>query len=396
MRKYYSLAVAAFIASTAFADNDSNEIISNENNAIISNENSVATNESDFQSDECTEEGFITHYLNEAIASGMQKADNATEVEYGRKVTDYVSAPKFGGYFIGKYDYNDQDGTTKNGGFSQRLIRFYVDGKILNDFAYRIQIQTNNDKFHMKDFFLEWQKYAEFKVKIGQYKRAFGFENPMNPWDISSGDYSLFTKVMTSDSRGESSWGGGRDQGIQVQGDLFPMGKDNHRLVHYQVMVANGEGINVSDNDKRKDVIGTIQLQPIKNLFIGFFGWTGSSNKSAVTEKHNRYSLGVKYEENGWTARGEYGHSQSNVGNDDVWYVLGAMPVNDWFRVGAQYQCYRKDKAWSNAQNVYSIIPEIQLHKNLKFQLQYNFVNDKNSTTDKHYNELWFETYVRF
>ena len=47
----------------------------------------------------------------------------------------------------------------------------------------------------------------------------------------------------------EAWGGGGRDMGIQVQGDFMPVGADNHNLFHYQVMVSNGPGINVSDND---------------------------------------------------------------------------------------------------------------------------------------------------
>lgn len=401
MRKYYSLAVAAFIASTAFADNDSNAIISNENNAIISNENNVATNESDFQSDERTEEGFITHYLNEAIASGMQKADNATEVEYGRKVTDYVSAPKFGGYFIGKYDYNDQDGTTKNGGFSQRLIRFYVDGKILNDFAYRIQIQTNNDKFHMKDFFLEWQKYAAFKVKIGQFKRAFTFENPMNPWDVGAGDYSQAVKKLAGmgDICGEDAAAGGRDQGIQIQGDLFKA-NDGHSLLHYQVMVANGQGVNTADVNKHKDVLATLQVQPIKGLFFGVFGWTGKYGPEATAINRNRYAISAKYDANDWTACAEYVHHsgeyKAGVNKADAWYATVGIPCTPWLKTYVKWDVFRADATSDTAKSMYSIAPNIQLHKNLMFQLQYNFVNDKTSATDKHYNELWLETYVRF
>ena len=35
----------------------------------------------------------------------------------------------------------------------------------------------------MVDLFAEWQKYEYFKVKIGQFKNPFTFENPMHPID---------------------------------------------------------------------------------------------------------------------------------------------------------------------------------------------------------------------
>ena len=374
-------------------------------------------------SDEPEPSGFFTSMLNEAVASSMEAPnqsapaasvpdDNAylRTMTYGRTVTDFVSAPKFGGYVIGKYNYNDKADDHGGKGFTQRLVRFYVDGTILNDFAYRIQIQANNASFHMKDFFVEWKKYPAFKVKVGQFKRAFGFENPMNPWDISTGDYSLMTQYLTGHKDYLNSQGadasfnkttgkydalpnGGRDQGIQVQGDFLPVGADKHNLIHYQVMVSNGSGINVDDNDGKKDLTGTLQFQPIKGLYIGAFGWMGAFRSNTGNHSRNRYAFGVKYDANGYTFRSEYAHGQSDLGNADAWYAIAAAPVNDWFRVSAQYQQYRKDKTSEHAQTMYSFIPEFQLHKNLKLQLQYNY---NTIGSDTKYNELWAELYFRF
>ncbi len=145
--------------------------------------------------------------------------DNQTP-EYGYKQTGFASTPKFGGYIIGGYKYSDQDGANGGPGFNCRLIRLYVDGSIFNDFKYRIQLQMNGQNPHVKDFYLEWAKYKEFSVKIGQFKRAFTFENPMNPWDVGVGDYSFLVQKMAGmgDRLGEANMGG-RDQGLQIQGD---------------------------------------------------------------------------------------------------------------------------------------------------------------------------------
>jgi len=349
------------------------------------------------------------------MAPAMANEPAETEnVQYGRNITEFASKPKVGGYFIGKYTYSDQDGAKGGAGFEQRLIRAYVDGTILKDFKYRVQVQMVGSNFHMKDYFLEWQKYKFAMVKVGQFKRAFGFENPMNPWDISAGDYNIYTRALTSDFDGKNpltnttaGWGGGgRDQGIQVQGDFLKVGQDNHNLIHYQVGLWNGQGINTKDIDGKKDLIGTIQVQPIKGLFIGAFGWHGyytftdekGKNPTAAQEK-NRYAFGAKYDNKGWALRGEWGHSQQGQSKLDAWYLVGAMPINDWFRICAEYETYRKDKTWGNAQCVYSLMPEIQLHKNLKFQLQYKW-NDVRANhaahKDVHYNEIVGEFYVRF
>lgn len=361
--------------------------------------------DSDFMSEETLEEGFVTHYINRSIENAMQaQTAKAEELKYGRAVTGFVSAPKFGGYVIGRYQYSDQYGKKGGAGFNQRLVRFYVDGTILKDFAYRIQVQTNNDSFHMKDFFVEWKRYGFFKIKAGQFKRAFGFENPMNPWDISTGDYSLMTKYLTghSDYLGadvKGSANGGRDIGIQVQGDFLPVGKDNHMLFHYQVMVSNGTGINTSDTDGKKDITATLQVQPIKGLFIGAFGWKGTfdatdSTGKKVNHSRNRYAFGAKYDNSGYVFRSEYAHGQSDLGNCEAFYAVAGAPLNDWFKVSAQYQWARNEMK-GQKQTILSVIPEFQLHKNLKLQLQYNF-NNNNYGSEKHFNELWAELYFRF
>ncbi len=385
MKKLFLSIFALSLSLTAFA---------NDNNT-----------DSDFMSEEKLEEGFVTSYINRSIENAMQaQTAKAEELKYGRAVTGFVSAPKFGGYVIGRYQYSDQYGKKGGAGFNQRLVRFYVDGTILKDFAYRIQVQTNNDSFHMKDFFVEWKKYGFFKIKAGQFKRAFGFENPMNPWDISTGDYSLMTKYLTghSDYLGadvKGSANGGRDLGIQIQGDFLPVGKDNHMLFHYQVMVSNGTGINTSDTDGKKDITATFQVQPIKGLFIGAFGWKGTfdakdSAGKAVNHSRNRYAFGAKYDNAGYVFRSEYAHGQSDLGNCEAFYAVAGAPLNDWFKVSAQYQ-WANNEMKGQKQTILSVIPEFQIHKNLKLQLQYNF-NNNNYGSEKHFNELWAELYFRF
>lgn len=401
MKKTFLFALMALATASALAD--------------------VENNMEEFASDEHLEAGFITEHINNAVEKAITAAAADDEVQYGRTVTGFASAPKFGGYFIGKYEYSSQDGKQSGAGFSQRLVRMYVDGKLLNDFTYRIQIQTNNASFHMKDFFVEWGKYKEFKVKIGQYKRAFGFENPMNPWDVGDGDYSQLTKKLTGHSDyigSESTSNGGRDQGLQFQGDLFPVGKDGHRLLHYQLMLANGQGINTSDANSRKDIIGTIQLQPVKGLTFGFFGWTGDATYNGITVDRNRYMVSAKFDGfGGWSARAEYAHStghkisdyslvesmqllknNASNGRADAWYATVGVPMTPWLKTYVKYDVYRDDATSASAKSILSICPNIQLHKNLMFQVQYNYVHDKTiaNPDNRSYSQVWVETYVRF
>lgn len=349
--------------------------------------------------------GFITNLVNNSLSDAFQGAAPAADAkpQLSRKLTDFASAPKFGGYFIGKYAYSDQDGAKGGAGFSQRLIRLYVDGTILGDFKYRLQAQVNNSTFHMKDYFVEWSHWKELAVKVGQYKRAFLFENPYNPLDVGAGDYSQISNQLAGISDKDGNVGnGGRDQGLQLQGDLFPAKNDGHRFIHYQLQVMNGQGINTGDKNGRKDFIGSLQVQPVKDLFIGIFGWTGDYVLVDGTEvDRNRWAASVKYEHNDWSARFEYAHAQGILANyqgegkADGWYATVGVPCTPWLKVYGKYDAYRADKTWDSTKTIYSIIPNFQIHKNLMMQLQYNHVHNRN-LEHKDYNELWAELYVRF
>ena len=334
----------------------------------------------------------------------------AQDLQYGRSITDFTTKPKVGGYVIGKYSYSDEAGKHGGDGFSQRLFRLYVDGSILSDFKYRVQVQANNASFHMKDYYLEWTRWKEFSVKVGQFKRAFLFENPYNPWNVGFGDYSQITKKLAGmgDYCGEGGSNGGRDQGIQIQGDLLPSASDGHTYLHYQLQIMNGQGINASDANSRKDVIGTLQVQPIKDLYVGVFGWTGNytNTNNGATVLRNRWAVSAKYEHDDWSARFEYAHSNGHKTSDyqadgsfigtseaDGWYLAVGVPFNDWFKLYTKYDFYRDQATSESMSTIFSLAPNIQIHKNLMLQLQYNFVDRRSSIECS---EFWAEHYYRF
>lgn len=338
------------------------------------------------------------------------------------KHDDIVTIPKFGGYIIGSYKYNGAPGLNNGDGFNIRLLRVYVDGTVYRDFKYRIQFELNGTP-HLKDATIEWVHWKEFQVKAGQFKRAFTFENPMNPWDIGSGDYSQLCKKFSGfgDRCGESSMGG-RDIGVQLQGDLFPAKNDKHAQLHYQVAVYNGQGINSKDRNSKKDFIATLQWSPIKNLTFGAFGWLGSwySTDKQISLDRKRYSFGVKYMDpaSGWDFRAEYARSfgrkvsdwnaetqswsekslaQNGGDKSDAWYAVVGIPVWRWIKLNVKYDAYRDYATNASLHSIYAATLDLQPHKNLKLQLQYNYNHDKTTAAPAlDYHEFWAMSYIRF
>ncbi|MDY3891940.1 MAG: hypothetical protein SOZ26_05330, partial [Bacteroidaceae bacterium] len=60
-----------------------------------------------------------------------------------------------------------------------------------------------------------------------------------------------------------------------------------------------------------------------------------------------------------------------------------------------RWDTFRKEATWGTSKTLYSVVPNIQLHRNLLFQLQYNYVCDRLASV-RHYSEFWAQTYVRF
>ena len=350
-------------------------------------------------------------------------AQEKTTVE----VPQWVNNIKVSGYGMLQYQAQDPEGAETNS-FNLRLLRFMVDGKI-GDFDWRAQIQGTNVKgpgeptVQLVDLYAEWVKYKEFRVKAGQFKRAFTFENPTNP--ITQGWYSYANVINAlsgfGDRTGEKS-SGGRDIGIQIQGDLFP-NANGRRLLHYQVGVYNGEGINSKDADNKKDIIGGLWVMPIDGLRIGAFGWTGTMGAMATTysvynpatekvekksttitsARKNRYALSAEYDKNEYTFRAEYLHNQGYGSNLDLgdkadgWYAFGIVPVvKSKLHAKARYQCYRSNKEWNKAKSMYEIGANYYFTKKLQLNFEYARVNDRSLAGKHNYNFVDLELDFRF
>ena len=346
----------------------------------------------------------------------------ATKEKAAIELPAWVKNIKFSGYGMLQYQGEDTEGAHTNS-FNLRLARFILDGKI-GDFDWRAQIQGTNVKgpgeptVQLVDLYAEWRKFPEFKIRAGQFKRAFTYENPTNP--ITQGWYAYAMVINNlsgfGDRTGEKS-SGGRDIGIQFSGDLFP-NANGRRLFHYQIGVYNGEGINEKDKDNRKDIIGGAWVMPISGLRIGAFGWTGTRGNmldpvTGVTRsvKKNRYAISAEYDKDEYTFRAEYLHSQgwgaAKAGNNvreidyskgdkaDGWYVFGIVPVvKSKLHAKARYQTYRSQKEWATSKTMYEIGMNYYFTKNLQLNVEYGLVNER--SVHKNHNFVDVELDFRF
>ena len=357
-----------------------------------------------------------------------------------------LSDIKFSGYVMSQYQYTDQDSKESNS-FNIRMVRMALEGRLMKDFYWKVQLQANGNTSdlgsspRMVDAFAEWQKYEAFKIKAGQFKRPFTFENPMHPITQGFMGYSQNVSKLAgfSDRTGEHA-SNGRDIGVQIQGDLIKNAAGRN-LLHYQVGVFNGQGTNHKDVDQRKDVIGGIWVSPVKGLRIGAFGWTGSSARkgtwdvtdanhnvvknedgSVKTQKgvrslsKNRYAFSAEYAANDWTVRSEYIHSQGygftksltsgketdcNVNyaagdQADGFYALMIAPViSKKLYAKARYDLYRPRAEWGTSRTQYEIGANYWIGKSIMIGAEYARINDR-SLAKPDYNMIDVEFDVKF
>jgi hypothetical protein len=218
------------------------------------------------------------------------------------------------------------------------------------------------------------------------------------------------------DRTGEKS-SGGRDIGLQISGDVLP-NASGRKLLHYQVGIYNGEGINEKDKDNKKDIIGGLWVMPIKGLRIGAFGWTGtrgdmldpvSGDKLSI--RKNRYALSAEYDLNEYTFRAEYLHSQgwgaAKAGNNvreidyslgdkaDGWYAFGIVPlIKSKLHAKARYQTYRPQKEWGTSKTMYEVGLNYYFTPRLQLNAEYGIVNER--STHKNHNFVDVEFSFRF
>lgn len=340
---------------------------------------------------------------------------------------DWFKMFKISGYAMTQYQYSGQEGAKSNS-FNIRLGRVIVDAKPHKDWAARVQFQYNGNTSDLSsslkivDVYAEWQKYEFFRVKGGQFKRAFTFENPMNPIDQGFMAYAQnITKLAGFSDRDGASSSNGRDIGVQIQGDFLKNG-NNRNLLHYQIGVYNGQGINQKDVDQQKDIIGGVWVMPVKGMRIGVFGMEGSysrkdKDKNVVKLPQHRYAISAEYKVNDWTVRSEYIHSTGKafdktenskddrenvtikeIGSkaDGVYALCIAPIVKHKLYAKARYDLYRQSADWSSAKTFYEVGANYIISKNLQFNMEYAYVNDRALSGKHNYSMLDCELDFRF
>ena len=216
--------------------------------------------------------------------------------------------PKISGFVQGLYQANINDeGELSSNTFRMRRVRLSVDGTLFKGVTYKIQGDFVRSPM-LVDAYLKYKPCKEFAIQIGQFKTPFSIESPINPVNLEIFDYGegIQKLVGYDDVCGLKAIG--RDIGVMATGDLFFIKDKNYSVVNYAIGVFNGNGVNVIDNNKRKDIVGRLEVHPgLKALTLSgsyYYGkYTASNN---VDYKRNRWAAGAQYNDGNLVVRAEY------------------------------------------------------------------------------------------
>src|SRR5438270_5093911 len=153
--------------------------------------------------------------------------------------------------------------------FRLRRARINLTGEFAEQFDFKMEgefensdgLNSNRTAFSATDIFVNWHRYPEAQIKVGQWKAPFGLEQIMPDTQLFTIERSLPTGAITPE----------RQVGIQLWGKPFTnLWPDEKDLLTYYAGIFNGNGRNTTINDNNNFMaVGRIELLPWKGQIFG-------------------------------------------------------------------------------------------------------------------------------
>lgn len=226
------------------------------------------------------------------------------------------------GFIQPQFDYHlngtDADGNDlSEGHFTFNRARIGVLGDIPYDIEYYAFLEMSSFKSpqelpHLLDAYVSYTRFEKWaKISLGQFKTPFSLEQNTS----CSGLYTVNRSDVVSQLAGPQ-----RDLGVMVSG-----GSDT-LLVKYNLGLFNGAGINTIDNNKNKEVVGRLVINPLSFLHIGGSFRMGKTNPTNTDEELNdiyRYGAEISGEYSGLYVQAEYILGQDELYSDSHVPIYG-------------------------------------------------------------------------
>ena len=320
-----------------------------------------------------------------AISHTALMAQNNDKIpDWAKDVTERL---QFHGYAQGGFNYNHKGGEDTQT-FELKRVIFWTNAQITDRWSF----------LFMHDFSSVVQEYyTDFRVsnnkaltvRLGQFKNCLSYENPLSPTSMEAIDvYSEGVTYLT---------GCGSDPllGVQYGRDLglALFGETNNGMLHYELEVMNGQGINKKDGNKEKDFIGRLEFRPVKGLNLIATGQIGRGHaianslyNPAIHEgdnyKRNRWTAGFDYKSSAFNVHGEYLEGKDGSVTSRGAYVTGNVPLGKGVDLIGSYDFFNFNT--SAGMDQHKVIAGLQywFYKKCRVQLQYVYKSAYRNDTE--------------
>ena len=316
------------------------------------------------------------------MASAQQKS---SEIDWTK---DFTSRITLNGYAQGGWSYQDANDKPQNA-YNLKRTLLWAKARITDRWSFMFMHDFSSV---VQEYYTDYRlsKGNELTVRFGQFKHSYTMENPMSPTQLELVDvYSQAVLYLAGE--GPDPLNGvnyGRDMGLEVYGDLA------NGVLHYNLALMSGQGINRKDQNNQKDFIAKLELRPVQGFRVvasGYLG-TGCAVGTAAWNpeinvgdnyKRNRYSVGAEYKTQPYTGskykearpasiRAEWlGGQDGNVGSRGG-YVTTTIPVVDALDIVASGETFdRNTKVEGWDQTNLTVGLQYWFYKKCRMQLQY-------------------------
>jgi phosphate-selective porin OprO/OprP len=290
-------------------------------------------------------------------------------------------------YTQARYQLLEEKG--KNDGFDIRRAYVDIKGNISPYWAYRQQTDFATSPKIM-DAQADLKIYDYLNFTIGQQTLPFSLNNTTSNTKLELGDRVQAVEAFSSRKGDVLGDNNGRDIGITLYGSLLKI-KDL-ALVDYRFGIFNGSGINKTDLNEAKDVVGRLLFHPIKSLDLGgsyYYGWTPDSallnNGTTANQLGLRQRIGFEanFEYNIFNVKGEYLLAQDGKINKSGFYAQAVVSIIPGkLQVVGRYDIYDKNTD-NTGDGVTNITAGINLIFNTNALLQIAYTNRDEESNDK-------------
>ncbi len=282
------------------------------------------------------------------------------------------------GYAQVGYTYDDQNGGSNT--FDIKRVIFMASGQITDKWlCYFMYSFANTGK--ILEAYTEYKFLPEIKVRLGQFKTMYTFENPISPCYVELINcYAQSVNYLAGIDGSDPLYGSnsGRDLGLMVYGDLFD------KLISYNLAVMNGQGINKKDLNNQKDIVGRLIFHPLKWLSAGGSFIKGKGHAVAASAYNPEVGIDENYTRNRWSAgatitttpvdiRTEYLAGKDGNVKSEGYYCTASVHVLPKLDIIASYDYLNKNKTAADKQTNYVAGLQYWFYPKCRVQAQYTY-----------------------